>query len=319
MKGGNQGRGSVQAGESAGGACAGGETSRRDVLGGLGFAALAPWMAAPAAAATSTRPGEGRWTSTFLQLDPVEQFRQVMRLQRSLTDADDILHWYHFIMFAVTPDQPTVPVVRWEGIELSRHERTGDNRYRMHGHNLSYPRHLDTGEFVDEVLNPLTRQRVPIGPMRLTEDPGLFRSPEGTLTLDRIGQPPKPDYRMLRREGAFVKVDTIRVPPATWPKPFIEGGTEGAPAELFDDPSQLWLPTQVSGAYVFPWPTWMQMGDAPGHMLGIWSGHKLRSVEDLPDEFRRRAEREDPQLLRVDRAQFSRAVPRETARVPPSN
>ena len=302
--------------------------SRRELLGGLGLAAaLLPLESAASAAVSPTvaaaaAPGAAPpspWVSTFLELGPVEQFRQVMRLQRSLTDADDILHWYHFIMFAVTPDRPTAPVVRWEGIELSRHQRIGEDRYRLHGHNLSYPRDLQTGAFVDEVLNPLTGQRVPIGPMRLTEDPGLIRSPEGTLTLDRIGQPPKQDYRMLRREGAYVKVDSIRVPPATWPKPFIESGCEGAPAELFDDPSQLWLPTQVSGAYVFPWPKWMQMGDAPGHMLGIWSGHMLRSVGELPDEFRQRAEREDPQLLKVDRALFSRAVQREPARVSPSN
>ncbi len=278
-------------------------SSRRELLGGLG--GLGAAAALPSLAAAG---GSAPWTSTFLQFGPVEQFRQVMRLQRSLTDADDILHWYHFIMFAVTADRPTAPVVRWEGIELSRHQRIGEDRYRLHGHNLSYPRDLDTGEFIDTVLNPLTGQRVPIGPMRLTEDPGLIRSPEGTLTLDRIGQAPKQDYRMLRREGAYVKVDSIRVPPATWPKPFIESGCEGAPAELFDDPAQLWLPTQVSGAYVFPWPKWMQMGGAPGHMLGIWSGHKLRSVEDLPDEFRKRAEREDPRLLRVDRALFARPV-----------
>ena len=286
------------------------EPGRRDVLGALGAAVMAPWVAtsSPAAAAGAPVSAAGRWTSSFIQLDPVEQFRQVMRLQRSLSDADDILHWYHFMMFAVTPDAPTAAVVRWEGIELSRHELIGENRYLMHGHNLSYPRDLDSGEFVDTVLNPLSGQRVPIGPMRLTEDPGLIRSPEGTLTLDRLGQPPRRDYRVLRREGGYVKVDTIRVPPATWPKPFIEGGFEGTRAELFDDPSQRWLPTEVSGAYVFPWPKWMQMGSAPGHMLGIWSGHKLRSVEDLPDEFRRRAEREDPQLLRVDRAQFRRPV-----------
>jgi hypothetical protein len=273
------------------------------VLGVLGGAAFAPWLTA---GATGAKAPTGRWTSSFIRLDPVEQFRQTLRLQRSLKDADDILHWYHFMMFAVPADSPTVPVVRWEGIELSRHELIGENRYLMHGHNLSYPRDLHTGEFVDRILNPLTGQRIPIGPMRLTEDPGLIRSPEGTLTLDRLGQPPRQDYRVLRREGGYVKIDTIRVPPATWPTPFIEGGFEGTPAELFDDPSLLWLPTQVSGAYVFPWPEWMQMGKAPGHMLGIWSGHKLRSVDELPDEFRLRAEREDAPLLSVDRRPFAR-------------
>ena len=278
---------------------------RRGVLGALGVAGLLP-----VAATGSTPPAAVRapFTSSFLQLDPVESFRQVMRLQRSLLDADEILHWYHFVMYAVPAEGRTVPVVRWEGIELSRHERIGELRYRMHGHNLSYPRDLDSGEFIDAVLNPVTGARVPIAPMRLTQDPGLVRSPAGTITLDRASAPPRRDYRVLRREGDWVKVDTIRVPPATWPQPFIEGGYEGALAQHYDDPSQLWLRTEVSGAYVFPWPAWMQMGDRPGHMLGIWSGHKLRSIAELPDEFRRRAEREDAALLAVDRAQFRKPI-----------
>ncbi len=288
--------------------------ARRDVLCGLGLATVLPATlgAAPAAAgevSSKDKQGAGRWTSTFMALDPVESFRQVMRLQRSLYDEDDILHWYHFIMFAVLPDAPTVPVVRWEGIEFSRHERIGENTYRLHGHNLSYPRDLQTGEFVDTVRNPVIGRDVPISPMRLVEDPGLIRSPAGTVTLDNVGALPRMDYRMLRREGGFVKVDSIRVPPATWPAPFIEAGYEGARAELFDDPRHLWLPAEVSGAYVFPWPAWMQMGDAPGHMLGVWSGHKLRTVDELPEEFLTRARREDANLLEVDRAAFARKVP----------
>ena len=85
--------------------------------------------------------------SEFMTLDPVENFRQAMRLQRSLEDADDILHWYHFIMVAVPHDATPKAVVRWEGIELSRHQILSENRYRMHGHNLSFPRDLKTGQF----------------------------------------------------------------------------------------------------------------------------------------------------------------------------
>jgi hypothetical protein len=53
----------------------------------------------------------------------------------------------------------------------------------------------------------------------------------------------------------------------------------------------------------------MQMGDAPGHMFAAWSGCKLRSVGELPEEFRRRAARDFPELLRVDRRAFERAIP----------
>jgi hypothetical protein len=299
--------------------CRGGGTyARRDVLAALIATSAAPWgtavAAAPPAAPLAATGASAdwtrrRWTSSFVQLDPVEQFRQVMRIQRSLEDADDILHWYHFVMVAVPEKATPKAVVRWEGIEFSRHERIGENRYRMHGHNLSFPRDLQTGEFVDSVVNPVTGRRVDVPPMALTEDPGLIRAPEGTITLDRPTAPPRPDYRVLRRESDVVKVDAIRVPPDTWPVTFLETGYEATPAALFDDPSNRWLPSEVSGAYVFPWPKWMQMGDAPGHMFATWSGYKLRSVDQLPEEFRRRAERDRPQLLHVDRAAFRRPLP----------
>lgn len=247
--------------------------------------------------------------SEFISLNPVENFRQAMRLQRSLKDEDDILHWYHFIMVAVPLDGTPKPVVRWEGIEFSRHQIIGENRYRMHGHNLSFPRDLKSGAFVAEVRNPVSGKTVAVPPMALTQDPGLVRSPFGVITLDKPSLPPRPDYKVLRRENDFVKVDGIRVPPDSWPVTFLEMGTEAAPAALFDDPAQTWLPTEVSGAYVFPWPAWMQMSDTPGHMFAAWSGCKLRSVDELPDQFRQRAARDFPELLRVDRRAFERAFP----------
>jgi hypothetical protein len=297
------------------------DPARRRALAGLAGASAVPLLgratagvaaassaAAPATVADAARTD--RWTSSFVQLDPVEQFRQVMRVQRSLEDADDILHWYHFVMIAVPVGATPKPVVRWEGIEYSRHERVGEHRYRLHGHNLSFPRDLRTGEWVDAVVNPVTNERASVPPMKLTGDPGLVRSPEGTVTLDRPDAPPRLDYRVLRRESDVVKVDAIRVPPDTWPVTFLEIGHEWTSARAFDDARLKWLPAEVSGGYVFPWPEWMGMGKAPGHMFATWSGYKLRGPEQLPEEFRRRAEADAPDLLRVDRAPFAKPLPK---------
>jgi hypothetical protein len=284
------------------------------LLAGSVGAALAAAPGTAVAATVSTPPSPGplapgdRWTSSFLMLDPVQRFRQALRIQRSLEDEADILHWYHFIMVSVPLNATPKAVVRWEGIEFSRHQKIAENRYRLHGHNLSFPRDLNTGEFVDEVLNPVTKKKVAVPPMALTGDPGMVRSPAGVISLDKPSAAPRPDYKMLRREGGFVKVDAIRVPPDTWPVTFLEMGFESSPAALFDDPKRTWLPSDVSGAYVFPWPKWMAMGDAPGHMFAAWSGYKLRGIDQLPVEFRKRAERDYPQLLSVDRTPFSKPV-----------
>ncbi len=277
-------------------------------LAGAGAALALPQHGMAAAGRSTGRGRHGPWSSSFLALDPVDNFLQTMRIQRSLEPDADILHWYHFIMVSVPLNATPKAVVRWEGIEFSRHEKLAENRYRLHGHNLSFPRHINTGEFVDSAWNPVTKKQVAVPPMALTGDPGMVRSPAGVITLDKPSAPPRRDYRMLRREGSFVKVDTIRVPPDTWPVTFLEMGFESAPAALFDDPTQAWLPSDVSGAYVFPWPKWMEMGDAPGHMFAAWSGYKLRSIDELPVEFRQRAERDYPQLLNVDRTPFSKPI-----------
>jgi hypothetical protein len=198
--------------------------------------------------------------------------------------------------------------VRWEGIELSRHRKIGENRYRVHGHNLSFARDLVTGDYVDQVLNPITGRSVRPVTMALTSDPGYFASPEGMVPLDAPRAAPRPKYALIRREAGVVKIDGIRVPPANWPGTFLEMGTEATPAALFDDASLDWLPTDVSGAYVFPYPAWMEMGDAPGHMFAAWSGYKLRDVSQLPPAFLARAGKEYPALLAVDRKQFDRPV-----------
>jgi catechol 2,3-dioxygenase-like lactoylglutathione lyase family enzyme len=283
----------------------------------LGGSVVAPVGAQAPGPAPSPKPAPSAgpraatpWTSEFLSgLDPVQRFRQAMRIQRSLEAEADILHWYHFIMVSVPVGRAPQLVVRWEGIELSRHRRIGENRYRLHGHNLSFPRDLQTGAFVDKVLNPVTGQMVDVPPMALTGDPGLIRSPEGVVSLDRPDAAPRAEYRVLRREGRFVKVDAARVPPATWPVTFLEMGYESTPIELFSDQARDWLPSEVSGAYVFPWPEWMRMPQgAGGHMFAAWSGYKLRSVEELPDEFRQRASIEFPKLLEVDVSAFDRPL-----------
>ena len=41
----------------------------------------------------------------------------------------------------------------------------------------------------------------------------------------------------------------------------------------------------------------MNMGDRPGHVIWHASGVKLRSIDDLPAEYRDRAEKEYPERM----------------------
>ena len=280
--------------------------TRRGMMGAGAALPVALGATGSLAASTDWKRFDGpRWTSEFLTFDdPVEEFRQRLRIQRSLNEEDTILHWYHFIMFAIPETGRPEPVVRWEGIELSAHRVIAENTIRLHGHNLSFSRNLHDGKWATEVLNPISGKMVTPGSMALTEDPGYIRSHEGTVPLDAPDAPPRKTYSIMRKEGNVIKVDHTRQPPASWPGKFIEMGYEAAPADLYDDASQLWLPAEVSGAYIFPYPAWMEMGDDGGHMLGAWSGYKLRSVDELPADFTERASREYPELLSIDMTKF---------------
>jgi hypothetical protein len=45
----------------------------------------------------------------------------------------------------------------------------------------------------------------------------------------------------------------------------------------------------------------MEMGDRPGHLLWHAAGAKLPGLDALPDEYRKRAEKEYPERLKVAR------------------
>ena len=279
--------------------------SRRGVIGsaaiGAAAAMIAPALIAPTAAAASS----GRIDSKqFAFDDPRDKLTAEFRILRDLKPEADVLLWYFWSMFVVAEGRKVAPLVRYEGIEFSHHKLIGENLYRVHGHNLSFPRDLMTGAFVDRVRNPVTGKDVAIPPTVLTSDPGMLYSPAGKRPLDRKGDDFTPTYSLFRIEDDLVKIEEIRVPPDNWLTPFIESSHNWSPKKLFDNSRITRLPTGTSGGYVFPFPKWLEMGDVRGHMVGLWSGRKLDGVHQLPEEFYQRTEAQFPQLLKVDLTAF---------------
>lgn len=257
--------------------------------------------------------------SSFLEFpDERERFRALFRFERDLVDQGEALSWYHFTLFAVAPGLRPAPVVRFEGMEYSYFRRVGDLTWRIHAHNLSFPRELRTGRFTLVASNPITRRDVVVQPMALVEDPGVLHGPQGYLPLDSKRVSWFATDAVFRIEGELVKYDHSRPAPESWPVMFIESSTSAVSRRAFDDPRVTSLKYQTSGFYLFPWPAWMQMGEQPGHMLGAWSGRKLSGPGELPREFRERAEREYPQLLAARWRELDRPLPAALAGVLPS-
>jgi hypothetical protein len=260
----------------------------------------------PAAAAVPAARLESR---QFAYDDPRDKLKAEFRILRDFAPEADVLLWYHWTLFVVADGRKVVPLARMEGIEFSRHRKIATDLYRVHGHNLSYPRDLATGVFIDRVRNPITGKDVAIPPTVLTEDPGMLYSPAGKRPLDRKSAEFTPTYSLFRIEDDLVKLEEIRIPPDTWVTPFIEASHNWAPRKLFDNPRILRLPTGTAGGFVFPFPRWLEMDGVGGHMFGLWSGRKLDGVHQLPAEFYQRTAEQHPQLLKVDLAPFARPIP----------
>jgi hypothetical protein len=282
--------------------------ARRSLIAGSAGGALAA-LAGPGAALASPAAG-GRTVSRFMSFPtPQDEFIAHFRFERDLKPESQALTWYHFTLFAVSPDVRPAPVVRYEGMEFSCFREVGPLTWAIHAHNLSYPRDIDTTAFTDSAINPVTGARVTPPVMELLNDPGALYGPRGYHVLDAKTPVWLPSVRSFRVQGDEVVVDHTRPKPEGWPKMFVESSTSFVPKAQFDDPKVTSLMCQTSGFYIFPFPAWMQMGDRPGHMIGAWYGGKIAGVEELPEDFYARTARERPALLKPLRDRLDRPLP----------
>ncbi|MEH6607491.1 MAG: hypothetical protein V7711_18070 [Pseudomonadales bacterium] len=279
--------------------------SRRDVvLGALAAGAGAAMM--PNAMAQSVMPvlpvpqkhGVAKVTSEFLMFDdPVAKLHAHLRMERDLAEQSDTLTWYNWIVFMVPVTKAPIPLVRYEGIEFSYLRHLGDNNFRIHAHNLSYARDLESGQFTNSVKNPVTGELITVSPSVLLSDPGTVHNPIGFRNVNGNGVYQKP-YSMFRREDELIKLDSVRGAPPEMPVTHQENSCAWCPFDEFTNSSITSLPQHFVGSYLYEYPKWLNMGERPGHLMAMFDGKKVSSVEELPDEFLDRTRREYPDLLR---------------------
>lgn len=286
--------------------------SRREFVaaGATSAMVLGPGVAAAAGNPTAP-PVRGQVRSEILAFDdPVEEFRQYLRIERSLVENEgSTLTWYNWIAFVVAEGRAPFPLMRFEGIEYSYYRRVAPLEYRIHAHNLSYARDLRTGEFLRQIENPLTGRVLKVEPAVLLTDPGVLASPKGFRNLKSDGKTWRQPFRVFRIQDDLVKFDSVRTAPPDMPTVHIENSCQWVPRSLFDDASIHSLPTEFAGVYLFPFLKWLEMGDRKGHMYGMWDGRKVGGPADLPVEFLRRTEREFPELLKPRWQEFERPIP----------
>lgn len=271
--------------------------SRRAWLLGAGLLGLG--MAAPTAARVA-----GRVPAPVPDLSlPENNVRALVRVMASL-DEEDVPWWYDGTIYGVVGDEQPRPLLLFEGMELYYMYRLGDGQYELTGNTLTFFRDVETGKMIDSLVNPYTGTRVGIQPA--VQGGGRGRgfniSVDGVRFTPAIEQiPPRPlllDWTFCRD---MVWLHNHTAYPPGMQAPRMQRQSMFVPLAEFSDPVVRRLPTTFSSTVFMPWLRWMEMGERPGHLVWHASGAKLRSLDDLPAEYRQRAERDHPEYLRTTR------------------
>ncbi len=230
---------------------------------------------------------------------PANNLDAVIRVTGSLKE-EDVPWWYDGTIFGMVGDDGPLPLVRFEGMELYWVRHLADGEFELIGNTVTFFRDLVTGEMIDQFKNPYTGETNQVTPAVQGGGPGrgFNYSVRGIRPTPFIEQMPE---RTLIMDWSFAR-DTVWLhnqtayPPGL-PPPRAQRQTMFVPLAAFNDREIVNLPTVFSSTVFMPWLKWMDMGDRPGHVVWHASGAKLRSVDELPTEYRHRAETEYPQYL----------------------
>lgn len=273
--------------------------SRREVLAGsllLGLAG-AGCTSLPAAV-----EGPARRAAAMPDLtDPDANLRHMVRMQGSLAE-QDVPWWFTGVIFGVRgeAEQPR-PLVRFEGMEIYWFKHLPDG-YQLHGHTVTFFRDLATSEFLAEFANPYTGRKDAVKPAVQGGNLAFRYTNRGIwperLTGEVLGDAPNKPLRLQWHTlGDYVWLQHQTVYPPGMPPMHGQRQSMFAPRERFIDAAIDALPTAFSSTVFMGWLKWMDMRGEPGHMIWHASGVKLRSIAELPREYRERAERAYPERM----------------------
>jgi hypothetical protein len=270
--------------------------TRRSLVWGAGLAGLV--------AATEALPRvAGNWPRGMLDLSvPENNLRALVRMTASLQPRD-VPWWYDGTIYGVVAGENPRPLLKFEGMELYWMQSLPGGAYELIGNTVSFFRDVESGKMIDRFLNPYTSKEnvVPAAVQGGGPGRGFNYSVQGIRATKFMAQlPDKPlvlDWTAAR-DMVWLH-NTTAYPPGMTP-PRLQRQTMFAPLSAFLDERLDSIPAVFSSTVFMPWLKWMQMGEQPGHLVWHAAGAKLGSIDELPEEYRRRAEKEFPQLLTAD-------------------
>jgi hypothetical protein len=267
--------------------------SRRGLVQGIGFLGLV--------AATDALPRVGGQPPRRVPdlTDPARNLRALVRMTASLAQGD-VPWWYDGTIYGVVAGENPRPLVKFEGMELYWMQHLPGGDYELIGNTVTFFRDIATGRMLDRFQNPYTGEvnTVPAAVQGGGPGRGFNYSVKGVRASKFIDQLPEqplvldwsfsPDRVWLHNTTAY--------PPGLAP-PRLQRQTMFANLKDFLNERQDSVAAVFSSTVFMPWLKWLNMAERPGHVVWHASGAKLRSIDELPTEYRQRAEQEYPALL----------------------
>ena len=230
---------------------------------------------------------------------PLNNLINLIRMQASLDSTSQIPWHYNGTLFAQIASEQPIPMVNIEGMESYRVFPLQDGSYEVLGNMLTFFRDIDTGKMIREYQNPFTGKINQVLPN--IRQASLGRG----LNISTMGARPKafidqmPDKPLLLDwtfgpETVWLQNDTAYPPGLSEPR--MQRSTMFAPLDQFLDQNVISLPSLFSSTVLMPWLSWMDMNEVEGHTLWHASGVKLKSINQLPEEYFIRMMTEHPEL-----------------------
>jgi len=226
-----------------------------------------------------------------------------IRMMASLID-EDVPWWYNGTVYAVLGEQQNPQALfTFEGMELYRVAELEDGTYELTGNTVTFFRDF-AGDWLTNFKNPFTGKTVKAGVAVQGGGPGRgfnlsVNGVKPTKLRDKIPDEPMSKWWSVAAGRIWMNNDTV-YPPGL-PPPRAQGQSMFATVDEFNDADLPRIPGVFSSTVTMPWQDWMEMGDQPGHLLWHAAGAKLSSQDELPTEYRKRAEAEYPERMVVAR------------------
>ncbi len=265
---------------------------RRTLLMTLAGAGLLPTGAFGLDQGTGDAESRDAWMD-----DPRKTFLNYLRFMGD-TSGRVSPQWWRGGYLAVYPDRNPQLLFSLEGCEMKRVVKLSDDRYQFQYRIFTMFKDPESGEILHDKLwqNPLTGARVRVQPNISNADKVVALTDSGIIERSPKSGSDLPTRLWWTAQGPYVMFNSRKARPGKRPIPTDDMVTLFGDRKAAMDFSQPRLEARFHTTFVAPFQPFLEMPANAG--IAVWhaSGHKVDSVANLPETYRRELFRYRPEL-----------------------